>query len=104
MINISDDAAIRELVDAFVTGWNSGDGEACARPFAVIVNPSSLSFQNRVYGFSPAIADGKPGDGNLLRADAHSDRIGQLDSGEFAVAALSTDIRHRQWNCDRQPA
>lgn len=25
---------IRGLVDAFVEGWNAGDGEACARPFA----------------------------------------------------------------------
>jgi uncharacterized protein (TIGR02246 family) len=35
MTEISDEAAIRKLVDAFVTGWNAGDGEACARPFAV---------------------------------------------------------------------
>lgn len=31
----SDDAAIRDLVDAFVAGWNAGDGEACGRPFAI---------------------------------------------------------------------
>src|SRR5690242_6815441 len=35
MHTTSDDAAIRRLVDIFVEGWNAGDGEACARPFAV---------------------------------------------------------------------
>ena len=34
MTNISDEAAIPKLVDAFVAGWNAGDGEACGRPFA----------------------------------------------------------------------
>ena len=29
-----DEAAITALLDAFVEGWNAGDGEACARPFA----------------------------------------------------------------------
>lgn len=29
-----DESAIRGLVDAFIQGWNSGDGWACARPFA----------------------------------------------------------------------
>lgn len=29
-----DEAAITALLDAFVEGWNTGDGEACARPFA----------------------------------------------------------------------
>jgi uncharacterized protein (TIGR02246 family) len=30
----NDEQAVRGLVDAFVQGWNAGDGEACARPFA----------------------------------------------------------------------
>jgi uncharacterized protein (TIGR02246 family) len=34
MTNPTDEAAIRGLVDVFVAGWNSGDGEACGRPFA----------------------------------------------------------------------
>ena len=29
-----DEQEIRGLVQAFVEGWNAGDGEACARPFA----------------------------------------------------------------------
>lgn len=29
-----DEQAIRELVGAFIDGWNAGDGPACARPFA----------------------------------------------------------------------
>ena len=29
-----DEHAIRGLVAAFVAGWNAGDGNACARPFA----------------------------------------------------------------------
>ena len=27
-------AAISNLIDVFVAGWNAGDGEACGRPFA----------------------------------------------------------------------
>lgn len=34
MTKIQDEQAIRELVAAFVAGWNAGDGNACARPFA----------------------------------------------------------------------
>jgi uncharacterized protein (TIGR02246 family) len=34
MNHTQDEEAIRELVAAFVTGWNAGDGDACARPFA----------------------------------------------------------------------
>jgi uncharacterized protein (TIGR02246 family) len=34
MMNTDDVAAISNLVDAFVTGGNVGDGEACGRPFA----------------------------------------------------------------------
>jgi len=34
MNNLQDEQAIRELVAAFVAGWNAGDGYACARPFA----------------------------------------------------------------------
>ncbi len=34
MGNIQDEQAIRNLVAAFVDGWNAGDGYACARPFA----------------------------------------------------------------------
>lgn len=33
-MNPGDDKAIRGLVDAFVAGWNAGDGEACGKPFA----------------------------------------------------------------------
>ena len=29
-----EEAAITALLDVFVEGWNAGDGEACARPFA----------------------------------------------------------------------
>ena len=29
-----EEAALTALLDAFVEGWNAGDGEACARPFA----------------------------------------------------------------------
>lgn len=35
MSQISDEAAIRRLVDLFTEGWNAKDGKACARPFAV---------------------------------------------------------------------
>ena len=34
MSNADDGAAIANLVDAFVAGWNAGDGQACAVPFA----------------------------------------------------------------------
>jgi uncharacterized protein (TIGR02246 family) len=34
MTYMQDEQAIRELVAAFVAGWNAGDGDACARPFA----------------------------------------------------------------------
>ena len=34
MIKRNDEAAVRGLMEAFVNGWNAGDGEACARPFA----------------------------------------------------------------------
>ncbi len=35
MTNTTDEAAVRGLMDAFVNGWNAGDGEACGRPFAM---------------------------------------------------------------------
>lgn len=35
MAGASDEAAIRGLVDAFIEGWNRGDGAGCARPFAL---------------------------------------------------------------------
>jgi uncharacterized protein (TIGR02246 family) len=34
MTNDTDERAIRGLVEAFVQGWNAGDGHACAKPFA----------------------------------------------------------------------
>jgi uncharacterized protein (TIGR02246 family) len=34
MEDTQDQQAIRGLVASFVDGWNAGDGEACARPFA----------------------------------------------------------------------
>jgi uncharacterized protein (TIGR02246 family) len=34
MDNPQDQQAICDLVASFVDGWNGGDGEACARPFA----------------------------------------------------------------------
>jgi uncharacterized protein (TIGR02246 family) len=34
MTSHRDEQAIRALVAAFVKGWNAGDGDACARPFA----------------------------------------------------------------------
>ena len=34
MNQTEDEQAIRRLVSTFVDGWNAGDGEACARPFA----------------------------------------------------------------------
>lgn len=34
MTQTHDEQAIRGLVAAFVEGWNVGDGNACARPFA----------------------------------------------------------------------
>jgi uncharacterized protein (TIGR02246 family) len=34
MTQTQDEQAIRGLVATFVDGWNAGDGEACARPFA----------------------------------------------------------------------
>jgi uncharacterized protein (TIGR02246 family) len=30
----ADEIAIEGLIQAFVAGWNTGDGDACARPFA----------------------------------------------------------------------
>jgi uncharacterized protein (TIGR02246 family) len=33
MTKTQDEQAIRQLVAAFVEGWNAGDGNACARPF-----------------------------------------------------------------------
>lgn len=34
MTTISDESAIRSLVDQFVAGWNGADGAACGKPFA----------------------------------------------------------------------
>ena len=34
MNHTQDEQAIRDLVAAFVAGWNAGDGDACGRPFA----------------------------------------------------------------------
>lgn len=34
MTHFEDENAIRALVATFVAGWNSGDGQLCARPFA----------------------------------------------------------------------
>jgi uncharacterized protein (TIGR02246 family) len=34
MTQVTDEAAIRHLIDAFTEGWNAHDGKACARPFA----------------------------------------------------------------------
>jgi len=34
MTHIQDEEQIRGLVATFINGWNSGDGKACARPFA----------------------------------------------------------------------
>jgi uncharacterized protein (TIGR02246 family) len=34
LTNTDDVAAIANLIDSFVAGWNAGDGEACGRPFA----------------------------------------------------------------------
>jgi len=34
MTTTNDEAAIRELVNAFVNAWNAGDGEAFGQPFA----------------------------------------------------------------------
>lgn len=33
-MSAQDENAIRQLVSAFIDGWNAGDGHACARPFA----------------------------------------------------------------------
>jgi uncharacterized protein (TIGR02246 family) len=35
MSTLQDEIAIRELVSTFIDGWNAGDGQLCARPFAV---------------------------------------------------------------------
>ena len=34
MTHTQDEQAIHALIDTFVDGWNAGDGNACARPFA----------------------------------------------------------------------
>ena len=43
MSQLSDEAAIRRLVDLFTEGWNAKDGKACARPFAVEAEPTQSS-------------------------------------------------------------
>jgi len=45
MSNTQDEQAIRELVAAFVDGWNIGDGYACGRPFAENADFTAVSGQ-----------------------------------------------------------
>ncbi len=45
MTDNRDEGAIRTLVADFVAGWNAGDGDACARPFAVNADFTAVTGQ-----------------------------------------------------------
>jgi uncharacterized protein (TIGR02246 family) len=45
MTRTQDEQAIRELVATFIAGWNSGNGQICAQPFAVDADFTAVTGQ-----------------------------------------------------------
>ena len=46
MSGLQDLHAIRELVSTFIAGWNSGDGQLCAKPFAADADFTAVGGQH----------------------------------------------------------